>query len=249
MPRYSVCGCLREAHTWRGKLHSVQVHDVWTVFPCDDLIFMPSTKNESCRLFHGPRAQDRAGDAARLWGRVIGVIGDPVEGLDIEMTRRAAELLRQPVVGDVRGSLVVGPMDRMSVEGIEDVLLKIVEEFDGEVVRPYLWAGDLGGVRATIRSRCVDVWSPGVTPPSPVYAQAEEIVRCSLSRNIPGLIDALGEKWKEDGEAILRVIPEVLMKTRNPGTFPLWLRLRPLLAYGGGGDDVALHEALAEFMS
>ena len=178
-------------------------------------------------------------------------MGHPRDGLDTEMVREAADMLRRPPVGDKRGSVVIGPMDRVSVVGIEDVLLKVVEEFDGEVVRPYLWAGDLGGVRATIRSRCLDAWSPGVLPPSAWVDAGEEVVRCSATGNLPGLIDALGEpdKWKESGEDVLRIIPTVLRESLSPARMGVWLRVRKLLCYGGGGDDVPLHEALSGLMA
>lgn len=206
------------------------------------------SQSESCLLFHGPRAQDRASLAASSWGRVVGLFGHPIDGLNAETVREAVAALVSPPVGDQRGAVVIGPVDVVTVVGIEDALLKGIEEFRDDVIRPYLWAHDLGEVRATIRSRCLDIWSPGILPPSASRDAAEEVIRCTRTRNIPGLIDALGsvEVWKSTGEEVLRCISEVLAEDPKPDNVVVWLRARALLHHGG--DGVPLHEAVAGFL-
>jgi len=84
-------------------------------------------------------------------------IGD--EGLKVDDARQVVSLLSTTPVGTQIGTLVVGPMDNATVFAA-DALLKKVEEFNGELVMPILWAFDIGGVRPTIRSRCLSRWAP-----------------------------------------------------------------------------------------
>lgn len=204
------------------------------------------SKSESCLLFHGPRAQDRAGEAARAWGRVVGVFGHPQDGLDIEATRGAVEALSGVVAGDKLGVVIIGPLDILSKDGIEDVLLKTVEDYTATSVRPYLWAYDLGGVKPTIRSRCIDVWSPGVLPPSPQRKDAAELVRAMHNRSVIELLDALGESkvWKAKADNVLREVPEVLRENLDVAAVKVWLRARNVMR-----DGVPLHEAVARLVS
>ena len=204
-------------------------------------------------LYHGPGGQGQAGAAASLWGRLVGVYGHPEDGLDIDTMRQVSEAMANTPVGDKPGSLVIGPVDVVSQGGIEDVLLKSLEEYNSlsVSVRPYLWAHDIGSVRNTIRSRCLDIWCPGQVATSKYLSQATELLEAVSSGNTIALLDVVGksENWKQSGDGILRGISEVI---RADGSMPIsqieaWQRIRPLL--GGVGTGVPLHEVVAVLMS
>ena len=91
---------------------------------------MSSNDRESCVLFHGPSAQGRAASEAALWGRLVGTFGDPGSGLNAEEMRAAAATMSGATLGDVRGSVVVGPVDVLTQEGVIDALLKALEDAD-----------------------------------------------------------------------------------------------------------------------
>lgn len=193
----------------------------------------------SCLLFHGPRAQDRAAEAASTWGTVLGSFGHPVEGLNTEVIRTAYSHLNQPSLGDKKGSIVLGPIDILTVDGIEDILLKSLEEYKGSWNRPFLWAFDLGEVRPTIRSRCLDVWSPGQAAGSGARKQAEEIVFACLSGSATGIMDSLHD-WKENRKQVIPEIAAVLASGLSMKHLKLWRKLRPLMSV-----DVEAYEILA----
>lgn len=202
------------------------------------------SRTESVILYHGPRARDRATGDAVAYGHVVGLVGHPVDGMTIEDFREAADLLMQRSVGDKPGCAVIGPLDRVSVLGVEDVLLKVLEEGRVGLVRPFLWAYDLGDVRETIRSRCLDVWSPGIVPPSKdVMDKAEDILR---AKTASGLVDVLVNPpgfWKEHGDEVLRLVPQLMVERGdvvNAERLRLWERLRSMM----GKDGVPSYEVL-----
>lgn len=114
----------------------------------------------SCILFHGPGAREAAlGEVPSIGRLVAPPYGD--EGLKTAEAREVVSSLLSPPVGMEAGVVVVGPMD-LAWPKASDVLLKRIEEFNPEVVTPILWANDLGGVSPTIRSRCLERWSPSL---------------------------------------------------------------------------------------
>lgn len=110
----------------------------------------------SCFLYYGPGARQIAIDEAER----IGFLMAPPFGDDVLKTDEARDfvrLLESTPVGVSLGTLVAGPMDLVSSK-VSDVLLKSIEEFDGDQVRPILWAHDFSGVAPTIQSRCLSQW-------------------------------------------------------------------------------------------
>jgi hypothetical protein len=110
-------------------------------------------------LFYGPGARDAAiCEANRLGIPVHSAMGEG--GLKVEDAREAVAILSAPAVGDVAGTLVLGPMDEANPKAC-DTLLKSIEEHRDTDVSPVLWAWDLVEVPPTIRSRCITQWAMG----------------------------------------------------------------------------------------
>lgn len=186
-------------------------------------------KTTSCLLFHGPESESVALGAAKLYGVLV-----PFDSSDLRKkgARELVELLSCPPVGSGTRSVVVGPLDVAS-QATSDVLLKTLEEFDPEGIRPFLWAWDLGGVSKTVRSRCVCQFAPGVDERLVSYLPVgKQMVSDYLTRDYVGLV----EGWKEskgDEELVLRAVIEELsghMKgdSVEPRVLNLWEALRPL---------------------
>lgn len=201
----------------------------------------------SAILYHGPTAQGRSAEAAGTWGRVVGTFGHPREGLNTEGVREAVSVLTSPPIGDVRGSVVIGPIDILTLEGVADIFLKTLEERHVDSPRPFLWAWDLGSVRPTIRSRCLAEWCPGtVRYDKSLMDSAKAAVEASLGHSTAGVIEAFAEVrkgWGDDGEDFLRAAVQVLTLRTEPNRFNLWASIRPLLC----GGAVTCDEALARF--
>jgi len=199
-----------------------------------------SRSNETTApLFHGPdahcRAVSRATDELRLI-REFGPIADE-RGIRISTFREVIPFLGSIVAGDVRGSIVVGPIDVVSQPGSEDVLLKGLEEIRSETTLPVLWAWDLGSVRGTIKSRCQAVWCPGLTK---VDSEADDIaatiLSASLLGNVPGVIEAMvpvrPPKWKDVGADVVEALVVRLGRMRGKEHLPVWDRMRIALRRG-----------------
>lgn len=108
-------------------------------------------------LFYGPSAQEEAINLASSVGFFLESIGK--DGLKVQDSRDLVALSLEGVVGESVPSVVVGPIDRATVEA-SDALLKTLEETEGtRLLNIILWAEDLHGVRLTIQSRCNCVWS------------------------------------------------------------------------------------------
>jgi hypothetical protein len=199
-------------------------------------------------LYHGPTAQGRSAEAASAWGRVLGSFGHPRDGLNIEAVREAVSVMAAPPVGDVRGSVVVGPIDVLTLEGVADVFLKTLEERNPRGPRPFLWAWDLGSVRPTIQSRCLVEWCPGTVRYDKTTTEAARAaVDASLARSTAGVIEAFDEVrkgWKDDGDDFLRAAVQVLAGRTEPNRLQLWASIRPLFMSGA----VTCDEALAGFL-
>lgn len=201
-------------------------------------------------LFHGPTSQTRASMAATEWGRVVGVFGDPVSGINAETARAVVAAASTPYVGDRLTSLVVGPVDIGTSDGVNDPMLKVLEEPDPTYPRVHLWAWDEGEVRPTIRSRCLAEWCPGRWPSDgTATTAARAIVRSYLAGDVAGVMDAMmevqGDAWS--APTMFRALAnELVSKLSAPGreaerVSELWRRVRSVT----GSRVVPWHEALA----
>lgn len=186
--------------------------------------------------------------AASVWGRTLGSYGHPENGLDVATLREVAEVLAVPPIGDRRGALVVGPVDILTQEGVIDILLKTIEEFDPRNARPYLWAWGIGSVRPTIQSRCLLEWCPGQMLLDPALLEvARTAIDATLRGSTVGVLEAFAELrdgWKDSTGDFPAAVAQILAARRDGDASRLWVRLRPLLAFG----NLSYHEALAGFL-
>lgn len=203
---------------------------------------------ESATLYHGPTAQGRSAEAASTWGRVVAVFGHPRDGLNTEAVREAVSVMAAAPVGDVRGAVIIGPIDILTLEGVADIFLKTLEERHPRSPRPFLWAWDIGSVRPTIQSRCLVEWCPGVERyEKSLMEAAKAAVDASLARSTAGVIEAFAEvrkDWSTDGDDFLRAVVQVLVGCKEPNRLMLWSSIRPLLC----GGAVTCDEALVGFL-
>lgn len=225
---------------------------------------MSSSELLSCVLYHGPTAQGQAAAAASQWGRVVGTFGDPRDGLDVATIREAVSAMSAPPVGDRRGAVVVGPVDVLSQEGVIDILLKTLEEFNGRTARPYLWAWDAGSVRPTIRSRCLVEWCPGrIMLDRGVLEVAKTVIDASLAGSTAGVIEAFADlgkagdeeggsesvsrkdAWKETGAEFLQAVAFQMSRRTGTAHLSLWQKVRPLLLLH---DTPSYGETLPRFL-
>lgn len=207
------------------------------------------SKSNTPILYHGPSAQTRASLAADAWGRVVGVFGDPVAGINAETSRTVAAAASTPYVGDRPTAIVVGPIDVGTSDGVGDPLLKVLEEPNPAFPRVHLWAWDETEVRPTIRSRCLAEWCPGRWPvDSAANAAAKSIVRAYMVRDVAGVIDAftsIQDEWHAPPlfrSIAAELAPILAGSGRDVGrAIALWRRLRRM----GGMRNVTWHEALS----
>lgn len=192
-------------------------------------------------IYHGPSARDRAITKALDMGvLVVDPVGD--DGLKIDDARSVVERLSQPAVGDRIGCVVIGPLDRARPQA-SDALLKSLEEFDPSIVRPVLWADDIGDVSSTVRSRCHAVWCPGEElHDEGVLDLARDLIQASLEGDRPLVI----EKWKDaDHEALLAATGKVLQPfVHEKKAARLWDRVRTVLRH----RNPTKYEVLAVFL-
>ena len=122
----------------------------------------------SVQLFHGPGAREAAVARANQIGRLVAPpFGD--DGLavgkdkltDPPGAREIVDMMMSDPIGEGVGVIVVGPIDNAKSIKAMDAMLKTIEEPPSPWMQIILWADDLGGVRETIRSRCLETWSPG----------------------------------------------------------------------------------------
>jgi len=183
----------------------------------------------SALLLHGPGAKQQAHDLVGFLGRLLHPpFGE--DGLKIAEAREIQELMEGTPLGTQPGVLVLGPMDR-AWPAASDALLKTLEEFDPIVFRPVLWAHDLGGVRGTIRSRCLHRWCPGEEPDVDVdlWEQVRVVVDASLKGNRARVLEGIRELGEAEG--VLEIAVQVLRKRASMGLAELclWGRLREAL--------------------
>lgn len=185
-------------------------------------------------LHHGPSAQTKASLSASSWGRIVGNFSHPVEGLNVAVVREASEIMGSPSMGDGNTSVVLGPVDVLTSSGITDVLLKTLEEVDERCPRVFLWARDLGGVRPTIKSRCLLSWSPGIEMESPdLRRSCDDILAAYSSKSTSGVLyaaRAIREAWASDAEAVLRALAASVARLPLESRVTAWAALRPVLS-------------------
>lgn len=182
----------------------------------------------SAVLFHGPEALAKALEAARSYGRLL---HEPFgqEGLKIEESRTIIDLMANAPLGDKPGVLILGPMDH-AWPAAADALLKSLEEFEGDIVRPVLWAHDEGGVKATIRSRCIRRWCPGPEiSDKAILEQVRILVESSLKGNRAGVLESLKDL---EGDILLAATQILRERTVfSKGEVRLWERIRGVLRF------------------
>lgn len=184
----------------------------------------------SCLLFHGPGAKAAVLAKAATLGRLLAEpYGEHPNGLKVAEAREFVTFLSESPVGDQTGVVVAGPMDLASPKSA-DTLLKSIEEFSNHV-QPLLWARDLGGVQATIRSRCLDIWSPSLqSGVSEVDRELLEVatglLRACLAESfweIPVLVKAAAKRETE----LLGVVSALLVEQiEDPRVLQLWEGVR-----------------------
>jgi hypothetical protein len=181
----------------------------------------------SAVLFHGPLAEERALEFADGLGRLL---HEPfgLEGLKIAESREIIELMNTTPIGDDPGVLIIGPMDHAWPSAV-DVLLKTLEEFDGEILRPVLWAHDEAGVRPTIRSRCLRRWCAGPEiRDEELLASIKKLVDASLAGDRAVVLETLkGLK----GDVLVGAAQVLRHRPMGPRERALWERVRATLKF------------------
>jgi hypothetical protein len=180
----------------------------------------------SVTLYHGPGAEGETKKRAREFGLV-----QPFKSsLKKDDARELVALLAQTPIGSKPWCVVVGPLDEVSPV-VSDVLLKTIEEFNSDGIRPFLWAWDLGGVMPTIRSRCLHEFIPGRDERIfTSLSAAEKVLALYLKKNWGEIVTELKES-KGDEEflllALVQILGERLLKEpTNEALLGLWSALR-----------------------
>ena len=194
----------------------------------------------SAILFHGPGARTQARHAAHGLGRVLREFGEG--GLKIAESREIIGLMSNAPVGDEPGVIVVGPVD-YAAHASTDVLLKTLEEFNPDIVRPVLWAHDETEVSPTIRSRCLRRWCPGeVSTDDDAMDAAREIVYESFGGHRASVIEMMKDK---EPRVMLECVAKALAERGiDDESRPMWDRVRSALSY----PNTTFTEALAALL-
>ena len=192
----------------------------------------------SCHLYHGPGARQAAIDEGNRIGRLVHEpFGD--EGLKVDEAREFVSLMQCPPVGEDFGVVIAGPMDHAALKS-SDVILKSIEE-PPPYVHPVLWATDLGGVAATIRSRCLPIWCPAVGL-EPGDDEVEEVARELLNEvlaehywQVPLLVAKVkgipDKKRGREPELVAEVVEAMSVMLDNPKVRDLWEQVREVAAW------------------
>lgn len=195
----------------------------------------------SAVLFHGPGARAAALRAVPGLGRLL---HPPfgAEGLKIAESRAIIDLMSNAPVGDRAGVVVVGPLDR-ALPASTDVLLKSIEEFNPEVVRPVLWAHDDTEVSSTIRSRCLRQWCPGdIVLDEDVMEASRQLVSESLGRHRASIVEILSDR--DPREMLVGAAQALHERGIDDETRGLWESVRETLHH----RNPTATEALAAFL-
>ena len=182
-------------------------------------------------LFHGPGARDQAVRASVAPGfrPVSEPMGDG--GLKVDDSRTLVEVASVAPVGDKKGTLVLGPLDRATPEAA-DALLKTLEDLAEGPVRLIPWAWDLAGVLPTIRSRTLHQWCPGPDPLLYLKGAAEGLIKAVTEKRLPAVVEALSEINDGEREDLLVAVQGPLLAMGSDG-LDVWVRLRPLISGRG----------------
>lgn len=184
-------------------------------------------------LYHGPSARSRAVQEAN--GEHYRLVAPPFgdDGLKVDDARTLVELLGAAPVGDKKGALVLGPLDRTTPEA-SDALLKTLEDFGEGPTRVFAWAWDLSGVSPTVRSRTLAVWCPGTDPLAHLKGEAQTLYTAWGQRRTNALVECLTDA-KDDlaREDLLLAFLTPLAQENTPRARETWARLRPLLTNRG----------------
>jgi hypothetical protein len=133
----------------------------------------------------------------------------------------------QAGVGDRPPTLVIGPIDRATVEA-SDALLKTLEDLAEGPLRVVLWADFLVSVSPTIRSRTQAIWCEGVTRIPKATKQAAESVVLAHRENKTVASKTHAALEEQDPEILLDAMIATL-DVNDPNDLALWERLRPML--------------------
>lgn len=186
-------------------------------------------------LYYGLAARKMALEEAGKLGRLMtDPFGD--NGLKIDEAREIVSILQSGSLGGLKGTLVVGPMDRVPPKS-SDVLLKTLEEFDDSIVQPILWAYDLNGVSPTIRSRCVSIFVSEIPEEDQeLENSARYLVEASLKKEyykIPFAVRKYNKKEFDLLEMIVKVLSENIQKEPE---LSLWSRVRQVMSHHNPTD-------------
>ena len=191
----------------------------------------------SSLLFHGPSAREEALRQAESLGRLIAPpFGEG--GLKVSVAREIAEKMESAPMGDALGTILIGPFDDVTPEAA-DGLLKTLEEFDSRYLQPILWAGDIGSVIGTIRSRCMETWCPppeGYSPDAPLLDAARSLCKASLKRRYASVVEHMNDHQGQE-YLLLRASCEVLATEEDwplKVRLLLWGRIRKVLVSSNG---------------
>ena len=180
----------------------------------------------SCLLYHGPGARQNALDEAARLGRLLHEPFGEV-GLKVDEARLLVSLMQAPPIGVDLGVVIAGPMDKAPPKSA-DVLLKVIEE-PPDFVRPLLWATDLGGVRGTIRSRCLPVWCPTTgfeEGDDELEATARELLQAVLNERIYEIPIHVKKMKGRETELLAEVSEAMSSMPDVPAVLALWERVR-----------------------
>lgn len=189
-------------------------------------------------LFHGPTSHTAAARAATAWGRLCGSYGDPISGFTAATIREVASVMRSVPIHEGRNSVVLGPVDVVTQDGIMDSVLKVLEEAHPRSPRAYLWAWDLGAVRDTVASRCLQEWCGGTRVlRQEATAAARSLVDGYEVCSSLGILEALysvRKSWPQVSGDFLHALAE---EVRRRNALELWAKIRPVLCSSSPGVD------------
>lgn len=164
------------------------------------------------------------------------------DGLKIAESREIIDIMNNTPVGDRPGVLVIGPLDR-AAPASTDVLLKSIEEFNPDAVRPVLWALDETEVSPTIRSRCLRRWCPGENAvDEDVMEAARQLVSEALGGHRASVIELLNDR--DPREMLVGAAQALRERGIDDETRDLWEGVRAALRH----RNPTATEALAAFL-
>lgn len=181
-------------------------------------------------LYYGPSAFEQA----KIYSTTKGLPVAPpagLEGLKTDEAREVVEKLTTSFVGDQVGTLIIGPMDQAN-DKASDVLLKSLEEYT-ETVIPILWAEDLEGVRPTIKSRSIPIWSPGDYEIEESYLDIAYSICDSFLEGDLAAIYRDVEDTKKEIKHLVQAFPRIIQQRAqdHESLLVLWSHLRDVMKH------------------